>query len=413
MKNNNKTIINLNDLDITLLKEFKKYVKEEVDDPRQLGKVEYKIWDIIVTATIAILCNNDNTTDMHDFIVSKRDFFKQFLMLTHGIATEITYKRVLALINPDTLQDCLNHFLQTVVYKPCVEKDIISLDGKVSKSSSRKTTQNNNKEMKPLNILSAYSTNHSLCLYSKQIDDKTNEIPNIPIVLENIKIKDAIITWDALNTQTSNVKKVIELKGDYVVPIKANQGTFYDDLVLYFEDRLLDEIRIGKTKSVYKKVIEKANSKIITYEYFQTEDVNWYCKKDDWTGFKTFGLVLKTIDDGKNITTEKRYYISSLLNDIELFSKAIKVHWNVENKLHWHLDFTFKDDDNTTMNKQLLFNIQLIKKFCLGLLTQVKEEYKVSLRRIRHKLELNPDIEIPKLFDILNKKMYKNSNKKN
>lgn len=124
---------------------------------------------------------------------------------------------------------------------------------------------------------------------------------------------------------------------------------------------------------------------------------------------KKYWIVFKTIDNGSIITTEKRYYISSLFNDIELFSKSVRNHWNVENKLHWHLDFTFKDDDNTTMNKKLLFNIQLIKKFCLGLLEQVKDHYKVSLRRIRHKLELNPNTEIPKLFSILENKRYKNS----
>ena len=69
-------------------------------------------------------------------------------------------------------------------------------------------------------------------------------------------------------------------------------------------------------------------------------------------------IVFKTIDNGSIITTEKRYYISSLFNDIELFSKSIRNHLNVENKLHWHLGFTFKEDKNTTMNKKLLFNIQ-------------------------------------------------------
>ena len=50
-------------------------------------------------------------------------------------------------------------------------------------------------------------------------------------------------------------------------------------------------------------------------------------------------------------TIEKRYYISSLLLDIELFSRAIRSHWSVENKLHWQMDFTFKCDSNTTVEK--------------------------------------------------------------
>ena len=32
-----------------------------------------------------------------------------------------------------------------------------------------------------------------MCLYSKQIDDKTNEIPNISLVLDKLNIKNAVI----------------------------------------------------------------------------------------------------------------------------------------------------------------------------------------------------------------------------
>lgn len=400
--------INLEDLDISLLKNFKDYVKTKVDDPRQPWKTEYKLWDILVTSIVAILCNNDEVIDMYDFIVSKKDFFKQFLKLTNGIASSWTYERVLSLIDPDTLQDCLNYFNETVIFQYNSKKDIVSLDGKTDNGSARNTLE----KIKPLNVLSAYSDNQSACLYSMMIDEKTNEIPTVPEILDKLKLKDVIVTWDALNTQTNNIKAVIERGGDYVVPVKANQGNFYNDLELYFKEDVLDEIRIGKLKSTYKKVIEKTNSKVITYEYFQTEDVKWYFDIKSWKKLNTFGLVQKTIDNGNEVTIEKRYYISSLFNDIELFSRAIRTHWNIENKLHWHLDFTFKQDDNTTMNKRLLFNIQLIKKFCLTLLEKVKQEYKISFRRIRHKLELNPEIEVPKLFMLLANKTTKIYNKK-
>ncbi len=400
--------INIEDLDISLLKNFKDYIKNEIDDPRQPWKTEYKIWDILVTSIIAILCNNDDTVDMHDFIVSKEKFFKQFLKLTNGIASIWTYERVLSLIDSEVLQDCLNYFNETVIFQYNSKKDIVSLDGKTDNGSARNTLE----KIKPLNVLSAYSDNQSACLYSEIIESKTNEIPTIPLVLDKLNIKNVVVTWDALNTQTDNIKAVVERGGDYVVPIKANQGNFYSDLQLYFKDDVLDEIKIGKLKSTYKKVIEKANSKIITYEYFQIEDVKWYFKINDWENLNTFGLVLKTIDNGDKITTEKRYYISSLFNDIELFSRSIRKHWNIENKLHWHLDFTFKQDSNTTMNKRLLFNIQLIKKFCLTLLEKVKQDYKISFRRIRHKLELTPEVEVPKLFKLLASKSTKIYNKK-
>ena len=70
----------------------------------------------------------------------------------------------------------------------------------------------------------------------------------------------------------------------------------------------------------------------------------------------------KPIGEGRNRKVEMRYYITSLPNNIDLISKAIRNHWFVENKLHWHLDVTFKQDKNTTQDKQALLNLQLMKK---------------------------------------------------
>ena len=94
-----------------------------------------------------------------------------------------------------------------------------------------------------------------------------------------------------------------------------------------------------------------------------------------------------------------------MLLDIYNFSKAIRNHWNVENKLHWQLDFTFKADDNTTVNKKALFNLQIIKKFALNILNEVKEEYKCSLKKIRFQISLNAAEELEKIFKLIEKKV--------
>lgn len=73
----------------------------------------------------------------------------------------------------------------------------------------------------------------------------------------------------------------------------------------------------------------------------------------------SIGMVRKSIEYTGKITIEKRYYISSLNIDVELFSKSIRLHCSVENKLHWHLDFTFREDNNTTANKTTLMNLLL------------------------------------------------------
>lgn len=101
---------------------------------------------------------------------------------------------------------------------------------------------------------------------------------------------------------------------------------------------------------------------------------------------------------------EKRYYISSLLRDIEIFSEAIRNHWEVENKLHWQMDYTFKCDKNQTVNKKALFNLQIIKKFALNILNLVKEDYNRSLKKIRFLVSLGAEEEIHNIFYLLHKK---------
>ena len=271
--------------------------------------------------------------------------------------------------------------------------------------SSRKITDFNDEEIITLNCLNAYSTKYSICIGSEKITDKSNEIPAIPLLINRLKIDGAIVTWDALNTQIKNIEAVVNAKADYVVALKGNQGTFYDEVKEYFDDKKIEMIVAGNSNSQYKKIEEKSHSNYITYEYFQTNNIAWYSDKENWKKLTTIGLVIKTIESivvetvekkkgkkvikekikRKKLKKEKRYYISSLNLNIELFSKAIRSHWEVENKLHWHLDFTFKEDDNTTANKNALLNLQLVNKFTLGVLEQVKPFYNgISLRRINY-----------------------------
>ena len=65
------------------------------------------------------------------------------------------------------------------------------------------------------------------------------------------------------------------------------------------------------------------------------------------------------------------------------------------------MDFTFISDYNTTMNKKDLFNLQIIKKFCLTILNEVKKQRNKSLKRIRKDIARNVEKETIEIFKIL------------
>ena len=390
----------VNKINIEKIKELK--VKTmNLKDERQKGKTTYKIWDIVVVTILAVLADCNEWQEIVDYAEEEKDFLKSFLKLTGGIPSAKTYERVISMIDSNELNNIFVEFIKEIQFMDNKYfKDILSFDGKVDKGSKRNKGYIT-EETKPLNVLNVYSDKLEMCIEQEMIEEKTNEITAIPEIIERLNLKNVICTWDALNTQKENIKAVMAKGGDYCVALKGNQPNFYKDVQDYFDEGRLMIIESGY-EGGYQLTREKSHEAVITYEYYQTEKVEWYSDIKSWEGLKSIGLVKKKIEksDG-SVTEEKRYYISSLLLNINEFSNAIRKHWNVENKLHWQMDFTFKSDDNTTVNKQALFNLQIIKKFCLKILNEVKKVQNRSLKRIRKSISRNVEKETIEIFKLL------------
>ena len=165
-------------------------------------------------------------------------------------------------------------------------------------------------------------------------------------------LKDTVITADVLNCQVEIVNKIIEKKGNYVLAIKGNKGELYDTIVDYFDDKTLEIIKARE--ECYCTNIEKTHSQIEEREYFLINKVD-YLKKNhgkDYQKLNSIGLCKKTITNINTgeIVIEKRYYIMSIF-DVKLFSRTVRKEWMIENNLHWHLDYTLKEDIYNNKNK--------------------------------------------------------------
>ena len=390
--------VNIEELSISELKHLKNQAKS-LTDKRMKRKCTYKIWDIVCVALLAVISNCDEWEEIEMFGIKNKNWLRKFLLLTGGISSAQTYERVISLLEPDEINKICIEFSNILTEINRKKKEMYHFDGKVEKGSSRKDG-----EIKPLNVLNVFSSKYGICIDQEMIEEKTNEITAIPKIIERLNLKGVVCTWDALNTQKENVKAVVEKGGDYVVALKGNQGNFYTDVKDYFDEDKLLIISSGYEGS-YSLTREKSHNRIITYEYYQTEKVNWYFEKDKWKKLRSIGMVRKTIEknNGEKVI-EKRFYISSLPRDIATFSEAIRGHWEVENKLHWQMDYTFKCDRNQTVNKKALYNLQIIKKFALNILNLVKEDYKRSLKKIRFLVGLGAEEEIHNIFYLLHKK---------
>lgn len=65
-------------------------------------------------------------------------------------------------------------------------------------------------------------------------------------------------------------------------------------------------------------------------------------------------------------------------------------HWSVES-MHWHLDVIFREDANTTLDKQAAQNQNIIRKWSLSILKMIEiMKPGLSLKKKRFAISLRP-----------------------
>jgi predicted transposase YbfD/YdcC len=349
-----------------------------VTDNRQAKKVRHKIQDIILLTFFALLANAETWGDIEIFANEHEEFLKKYLELPNRIPSHDTIQRVFAMIPSEYLEKfqlLWNEMLNSDEGEKI--KKILAIDGKTQRGNA-------NKNQKANHIVSAVDEK-GFCLGEECVDEKSNEITAIPELLDKLNIKGNIITTDAMGTQRDIVKKIHKKKADYVLALKGNQGTLFDDVKLYFDDENL------LSKCDYKKTVEKARGGVEKRKYWQTDDIDWLPQKSDWAGLKSIAMTQNTVIKDGVQTQELRYFISSLPLDVNEISRAIRKHWMVES-FHWHLDVTFREDDNHTLEKQAAYNLNIMKKLAINVLKIFEIGKKaMSLRRKRFKIGTNPE----------------------
>lgn len=365
---------------------------EIIEDVRQQRKVRHSIKDILIIVLFATLANADTWEEIADFALWNKDYLKQYIELKNGVPSHDTIQRVMGMIRPENLQQLQNKWQELLNSNEGEKlKKIICVDGKTMRSNKRKDT-------KPCHIVTAWSREDGYSLGQRAVEEKSNEITAIPKVLESIEIKGQVVTIDAMGTQTAIVETIRKRRADYVLAVKGNQGNLETDIQEYFGmEGICRELEKG---SGYKKTVEKAHGQVEIREYYQTEDISWMQQKSQWKGLKSIGMERKTIRKEGKEQKEYRYYISSLPEEIELFSRAVRGHWAVE-AMHWHLDVTFKEDANRTLDKTAAQNQNIIRKWCLSMLKLIEiRGKKMSLKRKRFNISFAPGQFIDELMQI-------------
>ena len=392
-------LLDAENIEVTVLESMKTEF-DKVHDPRNPSYVTYKLADILIIVLLAVLANNNSWYDIEIFAYSHKSFLTKLLCMENGkMPTDDTFRLVISHIDMKIIHAALVRLLinridyaierhATANGASQSEPDIIPFDGKSSRSSGRKQTLEQQKQ-KPLFTLNAYSTDYEMCLSQTFIDEKTNEIPEMPLLIKNMNIAGAIVTCDALNTQTDTATAIIGGGGMYVMPVKGNRKNLYAQLKNRFDETMRNELENNCARMPsYKITVEKEHGGTAIREYYISRNIWSLYHIEEWDGITAIGMarrIFRSNKPGVATTCTDRYYILGGVSDIHTFARASRNHWHIENKCHWNLDYTMKDDANKTMEGSGAEGLQLIKKAALSVLNVARVLYKpyVSLNYIR------------------------------
>ena len=88
------------------------------------------------------------------------------------------------------------------------------------------------------------------------------------------------------------------------------------------------------------------------------------------SGSRFAGARLHQILNSGQVSVETRYYISSLESDAQRFLQAIRSHWGIENRVHWVLDVSFREDESRVRTGNVPGNLAIVRHMAPNLLRQ-------------------------------------------
>jgi len=362
---------------------FKRITKilRKIEDPRQLWKVRHSLVEILFICIIGIIAGADSSHKIHLFAVNREKWLKKYFRLNHGIPSRLTIERVLSLMNPRAMEQAFFSIMGLV--QQASKGNVVAIDGKAFFSN-----RNEDGSLNVFYMVGAWCAANGIALGQVQTKEKSNEITAIPELLKYLGIKGATVTIDAIGCQKEIVKQIIKgNKANYVISLKENQPTMYNELTEYAQDCITDPLQ----SSQYVKLVtlDKGHGRIEKREYFLFTDLTWFANRKDWIGLAGLVMVRSTRQVGsKEPTSETRYYITSLTN-IEAAAEAIRSHWGIENCLHWVLDVAFHEDDWATRKSTAAANLSHLRRLTTNMLRA--DTSSLSIPNKRYQCALNTD----------------------
>lgn len=251
----------------------------DIEDPRIDRSKKHRLETILFIAICAVIGGAESWVEVEQFGDEKREWLSRYVDLRNGIPSHDTFGRFFALLDPEEFQRGFLAWVQSIHRR--TEGEVIAIDGKTIRRS-----QDWAHGKGALHLVHAWASENHLMLGALKTDEKSNEITVVPELLKLLALKGAIVTLDAMGTQKGIAKDISQRGADYLMSLKGNQGTLYEDVKLYWEDK------VSQQKANFCQTTEKDHARIDERKYWITDDIGWLEQRTAWANLKSIAMVV-------------------------------------------------------------------------------------------------------------------------
>lgn len=328
-----------------------------VTDPRQAGKVEHDLVELLVVAVNAVLVGADTFVEIELWAKEKMDWLRGYLPLAAGIPSHDTFGRLFGLIDPEEFEAAFRRWVGAVLPTLGTEA-VVAIDGKTSRRTGKVGAT-------PLHLVSAFAAGAGLVLGQRATAVKSNEKTAIPELLATLALEGCIVTIDAMGTQANIAQAIRDRGADYILAVKDNQPTLADAMRDFFT---LFKLAPDKTPHTMAETVEKDHGRLETRRCYAFDQLACLHRPEQWPDLQSFAVIESQRCVSGKTSTEQRFYLSSLAPDAARLGQAIRAHWSVENRLHWCMDVAFADDQMRARTGHAAHNLAVLKHITLNLI---------------------------------------------
>ncbi len=340
----------------------------DMPDFRLERSKKHQLVDILVIALCALLSGADDFEEIEAYGQRKEAFLRTFLALPNGIPSHDTFTRVFRHMDTEAFGRCLYNWSAQVLATVAESLQQVSVDGKVLRGTARAGAKKSG-----ICIVSAWCSAHCLVLGQAKVGSKRNEKTAIPELLRSLDLTDTLVSCDAAGCQRANAELIVARGGHYLLALKRDQPTIYEQVHDYFSPRLA-QLEVAEHLDFGSGRLERRTCRVET----RLELLDALA---DWPGVRSVIRVDASREIAGRRVEQTRYYVSSLVAGAAEFNHYIRQHWSIENRLHWHLDVVFREDRQRVRTQNGPLNMATARKMALQALGRMDDKQSMKNRR--------------------------------